>query len=80
MKTLKFKSTEASQGHCTLANPQATPGMKKGVITYQVEGIPEDIETSQVALLLTNTTTFLAEKQGRFTFQYSELGHGKIIK
>lgn len=80
MKTLKFKSTAAGQGYCTAQNPFAPVGISKSCITYEVTEIPDNIAQPAVARLLTSTCTFLAEQAGRFSFKFSELGEGHILR
>lgn len=80
MKTLKFKSTAAGAGYCTAQNPLAPLGQSSTCLTYEVTEIPDEMAPSAVAQLLTNTCTFLAERKGRYSFKFSELGEGVILQ
>lgn len=80
MATMMFKTTESSGGRCTPQNPGVKLGMQGRVCNYQVTDIPEGVNAAEVARRLTNSITFPAEQAGRWSYKYSELGDGRIIR
>jgi hypothetical protein len=84
MRNLKLKHTEGNQGILTLQNPNADPGLSKDgrVYTLKISEIPEGTTDAEV-VRMANGTTFLAAKydgSGRYSYQFSELGLGTIIR
>lgn len=75
---MKFKSSPES-GLCTAQHPHAPLGRKGLCLTYEVTDIPAGVDAAEVARLLNGTTTFLAERTGRFSYSFAELGVGKIL-
>ena len=59
-----------------LVNADAASGMFHCV----VGNIPDGVSVSEVQELLAGTVTLLAERAGRFTFDYAELGIGVILQ
>ena len=79
-KTLKFKTTAGSAGCCTAQHPHAEVGHRNGCTTYEVTEVPDLEEAENVARLLTGTSTWLAEKAGRYSYRFDELGVGVILR
>ncbi len=78
---LKLKSTEASEGRLTLAHPGATPGFDGRVQIYEIIDVPEGVPATEV-VRLANGTAFLNNitSQPRYSFSFSELGIGRIVR
>ena len=78
MKTLKFKT--GSTGIVTAQHPLAPVGCGPNCITYEVTEIQDGIAAAEVAHRLNGTATFLAEKAGRYSYKFAELGVGVILR
>lgn len=77
---MKFKTTPS--GYVVPQNPYAPPGETRpnsGLYTYAITGVPATVGMSTVQKLLNETVTFRAENAGRFTFDFQELGSGRIL-
>jgi hypothetical protein len=82
MKSIKFKHTPLSGGRLSPQNPFAKTGLQNGVYTYEILNVPDDTPTERV-MQLAEHTVFLSAKfdgSGRYTYDYQELGVGKIIR
>ena len=77
MRTLKLKHTEKSMGKLSMQHPGAKPGFCRGVFTIEITDIPDNVADSEV-ISVADETTFLTKD--RYTFSYSEIGRGKIIR
>ena len=76
--TIKFSANTLI---CTLAHPDAKPGISGNVSTYRVVNIPDDVPASRVLHLFDNTAIIFPDKLPvPYTVEYSALGMGKIIK
>jgi len=76
MKSIRLKHTEKSMGKLSIQHPDAPLGLHKGVCTIEITGIPDDADIADV-LSVADQTAILAK---RHSFEYSEIGRGKIIR
>lgn len=77
MRSVKLKHTEASFGRLSLQDPRAEPGMHGGVFTLEITEVPESVPDSRVLHLAGNT---LFVPSSRYSYPFSQIGVGKIIK
>jgi len=74
-------------GSCSLAHPLAKPGKQnENVSVKQITNVPEGFPTHKLLILWSSTCdcTWLKKSgdpmsAGRFVFDFSELGEGKIL-
>ena len=86
MRRLLLKNVHSTGGVC-LANPAASPGKQNGECTVtRIENIPDGIENSTVARTWSQTAnlSWLGSEDplagGRFVFDWSEIGPGRIVR
>ena len=82
-KTVKIKVIPTKLGALP-QHPSAPLGMdSEDVITYAITDIPDDVPMDHIIRLFNVTAdcTWIGKGpgQGRHTFKFSELGHGRII-
>jgi hypothetical protein len=79
MKNLKLKTTETSAmaGFAMIANPKSKLGYNGISITYEIKNIPDDIDNLKLQKLFMDT---IIVPSNLFSFDYNQLGVGKIIK
>lgn len=80
MRRLKLKCTEGTQGKLLLQHPLAKPGFDGRVQTFEITNIPDNIQDSEVIRLANLTVFYFPNKAGRWSFDFSELGEGIIIR
>ena len=91
MKTVLLKDNHES-GATTLAHPLAKPGIVRtepGLVTIkEIRNVPDDFPLAKLAMLwnrtcdctwLKNWNEKLGTHVGRYSFDFAELGEGKII-
>ena len=87
MNTVLLKDNH-STGSTTLANPFAKPGQQNPEVTVkEIRNVPDDVPPLRVAQLWNRTCdmTWLGKggdpmSAGRFVFDFSELGEGRILR
>lgn len=84
MKTMKLKLTNDETGRLTMQHPEAIIGLSPDgrIYTYEITEIPDETPASEV-VRLANGSVFFAAKydgSGRYTYNFSELGMGRIIR
>jgi hypothetical protein len=86
MKTILLKDNHAT-GATTLAHPLAKPGKQSDTVSVkEIRKVPDDFPAPKLAQLWNRTCdcTWLGKDDpmggGRFSFDFSELGAGKIIR
>lgn len=86
MKTILIQDNHKT-GVTTLANPYSKPGRQSDHITVKaIVNVPNDFPETKLLLLWSQTcdVTWLNKEgdymsRGRFTFDFDELGVGKIL-
>lgn len=85
MKTILIKDNHQT-GTATLAHPMAKPGKQNETVTVKaIRNVPDNFPLGQLLTLWNRTCdcTWLGKNDpmasGRFEFDFSELGEGKII-
>jgi len=87
MKTILLKDNHET-GSTTLAHPLSTPGKQNETVSVkEIRNVPDDFPLAKLAQLWNRTTdlTWLGRDKdpmsgGRFTFDFAEIGEGRIIK
>ena len=86
MKTVLLKDNHIT-GNTTLAHPLAKPGRQSDSVSVkEVRSVPDDFPLAELVALWNRTCdmTWLGKggdpmTAGRFVFDFSELGEGKIL-
>ncbi len=86
MRTVLVKDNH-STGNTSLADPRARPGkLSDSVTAKRIHGVPDNVTAAEVVLLWSQTSdlTWLGGEgdtlsRGRFEFEFSELGIGRIL-
>ena len=87
MKSVPIKNNHLT-GTVSLAHPAARPGRQSDAITVvRIDAVPDDVPTADVVRAWEQTVnlTWLTKpgdpmESGRFEFDWSEIGAGKIIR
>lgn len=87
MRVVNLKCTEAAQGYLSVAHPNMQPGLSSnGVITYRIEGVPDDVPTTEVVRLANGTALLKAvthqdhARPSDYTYDFADLGIGAIVR
>ena len=86
MKTVRLKDNHQT-GQTTIAHPFAKPGKQNDSISVkEIKNVPDDFPIASLCQLWNRTCdmTWLGKggdpmSAGRFVFDFSELGEGKIL-
>lgn len=79
-KILLLKTTSATGGVFAVANPLAKPGPQaSGAHVYRIVGIPESVPNEAV-ILAAEYSILLDPAKHRWTYVFSDLGSGKIVR
>jgi len=87
MRTILVKDNHQT-GATTLAHPLAKPGKQNETVSVkEIRNVPDDFPLGKLLVLWNRTCdcTWLGKEKdpmagGRFTFEFAELGEGKIIR
>lgn len=80
MKSMKFKQAYRRGGNLSPQNPCVPPGDNGSVITWAVVGIPDDVSMPSVFSVFASCVTLVAEKKGRYVYEWDELRRGAVLR